>query len=295
MECRRPLRVCASADGLTSEETNLPRHRVRRRCHECFPGTDEGTLLAFGWEPPGATNTSQYGEMCLTQPPWRLDDGTTWTPGPVLDVELHRVVANGDTLLGIGSRGEPGIGEERVRLYRSGDGETWTEEPFTFGTTDELAEAGISGGPEGILPVGDTLVVEGSAPGFSPIGRPYPALWTMSADGQWEEVPIGFVEDGESIDDMVAVDGDLVLVGTMQAGEYESKPVVWVVPADLKLYAGCRIAALRPNSCGSAIRAAAVRSPSVANAATRAARAVEPMPTSGSPPNSATASQRPSS
>ena len=140
-------------------------------------------------------------------------------------------MAVGDTLLGIGSRGEPGIGAA-VRLYRSDDGETWTEEPFTFGTTDELAEAGISGGPEGILPVGDTLVVEGSGAGMSPSGRPYPALWTMSADGQWEEVPIGFVEDGGSIDDMVAVDGDLVLVGTMQAGEYESKPVVWVVPAD---------------------------------------------------------------
>ena len=31
---------------------------------------------------------------------------------------------------------------------------------------------------------------------------------------------------------MVAVDDNLVIVGTMAAGETESVPVVWVIPSD---------------------------------------------------------------
>ena len=188
--------VLRSIDGLEWEETILP--DTGSGTLTSLVESEDGTLLAFGCESPGATNTAQFGELCLTRP-WRSDDGATWRPGPVLDVELPRVVADGDTLLGIGSRGEPGRGAAR-RLYRSDDGETWTEEPFTFGTTDELAESGLSGGPEGILRVGDRIVVEGSGSGVSPFGQPYPALWTMTADGHWEEVPIGFAEGGGSVD-----------------------------------------------------------------------------------------------
>ena len=132
-----------------------------------------------------------------------------------------------DGLLGIGSRGEPGRAAAR-QLYRSDDGETWTREAFDFGATDELVESGMGGGLEAILPVDGAIFIEGSGWGVSPIGRPYPTLWRTTADGGWEEVPIGFTEGGGYIEDLVAVDGRLVLVGSLAQGDTESKPVVWL-------------------------------------------------------------------
>ncbi len=220
--------VLRSTDGLEWEETVLP--DTGSGMLTSLVESEDGTLLAFGCESPGATNTSQYGEMCLTRP-WQSIDGTTWIPGTVLDVELMRVVADGDTLLGIGSRGEPGRAAA-TRLYRSDDGETWIEDPFMFGTTDELAESGIAGGPEGVLVLDDTIVVEGSGSGISPSGRPYPALWRTTADGGWETVPLGFAEQGGYVEDLIALDGRLVLVGSVVIGEAESRPVVWLEPTE---------------------------------------------------------------
>ena len=105
--------VLRSIDGLEWEETILP--DTGSGTLTSLVESEDGTLLAFGCESPGATNTAQFGELCLTRP-WRSDDGATWSPGPVLDVELHRVVADGDTLLGIGSRGEPGTRGRRAPL-----------------------------------------------------------------------------------------------------------------------------------------------------------------------------------
>ena len=189
-----------------------------------------GELMAFGCESPGATNSAQFGEMCLTRP-WRSADGITWSHGPILDIELSRVVRHGDALLGLGSRSEPGRGVPTL-LFRSDDGETWTELPFPFAATQEDADSGMGGGPEGILLIDSTIVVEGSAPGYSPSGRPYPALWRGTADGDWEAIPLGFTEQGGYVEDLVAVEGRLVLIGSIVLGETESQPVVWLEPAD---------------------------------------------------------------
>jgi hypothetical protein len=186
--------------------------------------------MAFGCESPGATNTAQFGEMCLTRP-WRSADGIEWSPGPVLDIELSRVVRQGDALLGIGARSEPGRGVPTL-LFRSDDGETWTEVPFPYAATPEAAESGMGGGPEGILVIDSTIVLEGSASGYSPSGYPYPALWRGTADGAWEAIPLGFTEHGGYVDDLVAVDGRLVLVGAVVLGETKTMPAVWLEPVD---------------------------------------------------------------
>lgn len=220
--------VLLSPDGRDWEETVLP--DTGSGSLSGIIELEDGSLLAHGCESPGATNSTQFGEMCLTRP-WRSEDGTTWAPGPVLDVELGSVVADGDGLLGIGSSGEPGRAAA-AQLYRSDDGETWTPDSFDFGATDELVESSMGGGLDTIFPVDGAIYVKGSQWGVSPLGRPYPALWRTTADGGWEEVPIGFTEDGAYIEDMVAVDGRLVLVGSLVAGEMESRPVVWVQPAE---------------------------------------------------------------
>lgn len=216
--------VLLSSDGRDWEVTVMP--GTGSGSLSSIIELDNGSLLAFGCESPGATNSTQFGEMCLTRP-WRSDDGVTWAPGPVLDVQLGTVVADGNGLLAIGSQGEPGRAAPSG-LYRSDDGETWTPESFNFGQTAELVESGMGGGLEAILTVDGAIFIEGNRSGVSPLGRPYPTLWRTAADGGWEELPIGFTDGGGYIEDMVAMDGRLVLVGSLAAGEMESRPVVWV-------------------------------------------------------------------
>lgn len=187
----------------------------------------DGSLLAVGCESPGGTNSTQFGELCLTRP-WRSADGLSWEAGSVLEIALHRVVVVGDELLAVGSRGEAGMAGTS-RVYRSTDGgDSWTEDPHRFAA--EMAEPERAGGPESIALVAGDVVVEGVAPGGSPSGTPYPALWRRDAGGEWVEIPIGFGAHGGSIADIVELDGRILLVGSVRRAPAWAAPVVWIEP-----------------------------------------------------------------
>jgi hypothetical protein len=184
----------------------------------------DGTLFATGCEAPGGTNSGAYGQGCYMRP-WLSADGLAWTPGPVLDIELHSVARWGDRLIAIGSDGDPNQQNDPVTSYgtvmTSGDGSTWEPLPgFPAGPA----------GPGSVAVVGDELVVTGQLLG--PSGYPFATAW-RSADGQaWEPVGLGWPADaaGTSVGGAVETSAGLAFLGSAQIGETSSMPILWHEP-----------------------------------------------------------------
>lgn len=135
--------------------------------------TDDG-FVAGGYAAPG------YGRSDAAV--WRSADGQTWTAveDPALATPDHekitRLAANGNRLLGLGSRGATTTASDVYEFFSSADGgATWTRspvDPAVFGKQP----------PQNVLPLGDGFVVLGTVddPEFS---IPDPTAFTTT-DGK---------------------------------------------------------------------------------------------------------------
>ncbi len=154
--------------------------------------------------------------------PWHSDDGTIWTSGQTLDVEVGSVARWGDLLVAVNRDIDPsGQSQRPDRVMTSSDGVTWTDVPgFDSGSASVL----------GIRVVGDELVLDGEVTGIGPY--PFATAWHSTDGAAWEQVSLGLPAggSGSAISGVIETTDGLVFLGSVQIGETESIPVMWVEP-----------------------------------------------------------------
>ncbi|MCH7993848.1 MAG: hypothetical protein IIB57_05310, partial [Planctomycetes bacterium] len=115
-----------------------------------------------------------------------------------------------------------GIGPDNdVRFFTSTDGTQWDAAPIESSGSLEFAVA------HAIAPYGDEFVaVGGGWTGDGPDAAETGVVWITDAEGTWREVVTPEFA-ASSLNDVLAADGVIYVVGLSQIGEGQSEPTLW--------------------------------------------------------------------